>query len=168
MCSNLTTFFESPFHQLAFHKCYFYQFGDSRVMKKRFSTFLIISLVLCCCQPNQPESSSIIDSVENNKRDSLFMQQSNAVIYYDKTPLFDTTFMVFYGSMCYQGSQKNPRYRISNSNYNCTDTFGFILNDIPVDTFLNMDFSINKVYYSNPDSSYFNKAINLAETIRRA
>ncbi|NOQ70774.1 MAG: hypothetical protein GQ574_02165 [Crocinitomix sp.] len=131
-----------------------------------YSKALFGLFFICVACNSKNEIPAIPQEDEVLYSDDFYIKEVNQSFGYDDLGYFDTSYQVQYFGMCSFSNTSN--FRISNSNYNCDDTFNIILDNLEVDTFLNMDLSLKKVDYGFVDSAVFIKSLQRATVTAKA
>lgn len=126
--------------------------------------FISFILIIACNSKDEAASFSLIDQIVHS--DSFYLKEISQFIEYEDQKYFDTLYQVKYEGMC--SKSNTSKLRISNSTYNCDDTFGILLDNLKVDTFLSMDIALLKVDYGFIDSAVYKKQLKRAAYAAKA
>lgn len=127
--------------------------------------FILVAVILFKCS-NKTEVKTTIATEKPVFSNQFYFKEIDQSFGFNDYGFFDTSYQVQYFGMCSFSNTSNLRF--SNSAYNCEDTFGLIYDNVPLDTFLNMDFTLTKVNDKDIDSLVYKKSINRARTTYKA
>ncbi|MFT5819467.1 MAG: hypothetical protein ACI8ZM_000691 [Crocinitomix sp.] len=127
---------------------------------------LFVLFIICIACNSKNDVSTVLQEDAVEFLDSFYLKEINQSFGYDDLGYFDTSYQAHYFGMCFYSNFSN--FKISNSNYNCDDTFGIMQEYHEVDTFLNMELSVKKVNYEFMDSTVFLKDMEMARVTVKA